>query len=128
MKRHFTITRSDGTWDVRSSSSLEQWGIHATYRRYFNASYKHNSRRQGLTSFDDIWKTHKWWLHEFQMLMGMSQVNAWLLWKKFKPEQDERDGSLFRRIFALQLLHHHVMLEEREESLAMARSRRLGIV
>jgi hypothetical protein len=126
LQRHFTVIRSDGSWDVRSAS-LEQWDIHATYRRYFNAIDKHNSKRQGPASFEDTWKTHKWWLREFQMLVGMSEVNAYLLWKRFKPGQNDCDASLFRRRLAFQLLHHPVRLIEREESLAMTRSRRLGI-
>ncbi len=44
LQRHFTIIRSDGTWDVKSAR-LEQCDIHATYRRYFNAIDKHSSKR-----------------------------------------------------------------------------------
>ena len=85
LQRHFTVIMSDGTWDVKLAS-LEQWGIHATYRRHFIAIDKHNSKRQGPTSFEDTRKTYnKWWLREFQMLVGMSKMNAWLLWKRFKP-------------------------------------------
>ena len=107
---------------------MAQWEIHEKYRQHFNAIDKHNSKRQGPLSFEDIWKTHKWWLREFQMLAGMSEVNALLLWRRFKPGEEMRDASLFRRRLAYSLLNHSVRLVEREESLALSRSRRHGIV
>ena len=99
IERYFTVIRADVSWDVRSAI-LEQWDIHDKYRRYFNAIDKHNSKRQGPASFEDLWKTHKWWLREFQMLTGMSEINALLLWRKFKPGEQENDASLFRRKLA----------------------------
>ena len=106
---------------------MPQWDIHDKYREHFNAIDKHNSKRQGPTSFEDTWKTHKWWLREFQMLAGMSEINALLLWRRFKPREEVCDGILFRRKMAYQLLHHPVRMAEKEESLALSRSRRLGI-
>ena len=64
LQRHFAIIWSQGSWEVKSTS-LEQWEIHEKYRRHFNAIDKHNSKRQGPSSFEDNWKTHKWWLREF---------------------------------------------------------------
>jgi hypothetical protein len=52
MQRNFTAIRLDGTWEVRSAS-LAQSEIHEKYRRHFNAIDKHNSKRQGPSSFDD---------------------------------------------------------------------------
>ena len=48
------------------------------------------------------------------MLVGMSEVNAWLMWKRFKPGRKYCDASLFRRRLAYQMLHHPVRLAERE--------------
>ena len=62
------------------------------------------------------------------MLAGMSEVNALLLWRRFKPGEEMRDASLFRRRLAYSLLNRPVRLVEREESLALSRSRRHGIV
>ena len=101
--RHFTIIKSDGTYSVRSAS-LAQWDVHAPYRRYFNAIDKHNSKRQGGGSFEDSWKMHKWWLREFQLLFGMSEVNAFLLWRQFIPGQADCTMDYFRRRLAYQLV------------------------
>ena len=105
LHRRFTVIRADGTFHVRNAS-LAQWDVHATYRRHFNAIDKHNSKRQGGMSFEDSWKTHKWWLREFQMLFGMTEVNAYLLWRRFKPDQGECNFDYFRRRLAYQLLHN----------------------
>jgi hypothetical protein len=124
--RHFTIIRSDGSSDVRSIS-LPQWDIHGKNRRFFNAIDKHNSKRQGPISFEDTWKSHKWWMREFQMLAGMSEINALLMWRRFKPGLEGCEASIFRRRLAFQMMHHPIRLAEREESLALSHSRRLGI-
>jgi len=92
---HLRNIRSYGSWVARSAS-LEQWGIHEKYRRIFNAIDKHNLKRQGPSSFEDTWKTHKWWMMEFQMLVGMSEVNALLMWRRFKARQEVCNASLFR--------------------------------
>jgi len=96
--------------------------------RHFNSIDKHKSKRQGPSSFEDTWKTHKWWLREFQMLAGMSEINALLMWRRFKQGQEMCDATLFRRRLAYDMMHHPVRLAEREESLALSRSRRLGIL
>eukprot|EP00951_Prasinocladus_malaysianus_P045561 scaffold608898_cov17-Prasinocladus_malaysianus.AAC.1 len=57
LTRNFTIIRTDGTYAVRSAT-LEQMDIHATYRHAFNVVVKNNAKRQGGTSFEDVWKTH----------------------------------------------------------------------
>ena len=114
--RHFTVIRSDGTFHVRSAS-LEQWDIHATYRKHFNAIDKHNSKRQGGSSFEDSWKTHKWWVRDFQMLFGMSEVNAFLLWRKFRPGGQGHSMDFFRRRLAHQLLHNHIRRAELGEGM-----------
>ena len=50
-----------------------------------------------------------------------------LMWRRFQLGQEGCEASLFRRRLAFQLLHHPIRLAEREESLALSRSRRLGI-
>ena len=96
LQRNLTIIRLDGSWDVRSTS-LVQWNIHDKYRRHFNAIDKHSSKRQGLVSFEDTSKTPKWWLRDLQMLAGMSEIDALLLWRRFKHGEEMCDGILFRR-------------------------------
>ncbi len=89
---------------------MEPWEINEKYKRYFSSIDTHNSKRQGLTSFEDTWKTYKWWLREFQMLTGRSEINGLFLWRKFKPREESCDGSIYRRKLTWQLLHHHVQL------------------
>lgn len=69
--RHFTIIRADGNYDVWSET-LAQWHIHTVYCSDLKAVYKQISQRQGVCSFEDSLKTHRWWLWEFHMLFGMS--------------------------------------------------------
>ena len=116
--RHFTVIRSDGTFQVRSAS-LAQWDIHATYRSKFNAIDKHNSKRQGGGSFEDTWKTHKWWIRDFQMLFGISEVNAFLLWRKFRPGGQQHSMDFFRRRLAHQLMHNHIRRAELGEGMSL---------
>ena len=116
--RHFTVIRADGSFEVRSAT-LAQWQIHALYRSHFNAIDKHNSKRQGASSFEDSWKTHRWWLREFQMLFGMSEINAYLLWRKFKPEQEGCSLDLFRRRLAFQLMHNVIRRAELGEGMTL---------
>jgi len=73
---------------------------------------KHNSKRQGGASFEDTWKTHKWWLRDFQMLFGISEVNAYLLFTKFKAANMSMEH--FRRVLVHQILHHPLVMMERE--------------
>ncbi len=61
------------------------------------------------------------------MLAGMSEVNAFLTWRKFKLGEDMCDANTFRRRLAYSLPNHLVRLTEREESLDLSRSRRHGI-
>ena len=114
--RHFTTIKADGTYHVRSAT-LKQWDIHATYRQHFNAIDKHNSRRQGAVSFEDAWKTHRWWVREFQMVMGISEVNSWLLWRRFRPGASEAHFDLFRRRLTHQLMNHPRLMLERGEGM-----------
>ena len=44
----------------------------------FNAIDKHNSKRQSATSFENR-KMHNWWVRDYQILFGMSEVNVFLL-------------------------------------------------
>ena len=99
MIRNYTSQRADGTIGT-VDRTLEQWHIHSLYRKNFNVIDMHNAKRQGGTSFEDTWKTTRWWIRDFQMLMGMSEVNAYLTWKKFKPGQKDCDPDLFRRRLA----------------------------
>jgi hypothetical protein len=103
--RHFTVKRSNGEWDVRSAS-LKQWQIHELYRSCFNAVDVHNSKRQGGSCFEDTWKTHKWWVRDYQVLFGISEVNAYLLWRRFKPGQEKCSFTTFRMALCGQLLRN----------------------
>lgn len=89
---------------------------------------KHNSKRQGGASFEDTWKTHKWWLRDFQMLFGISEVNAYLLFTKFKAANMSMEH--FRRVLVHQILHHPLVMMEREQGVITralsARSERTG--
>ena len=88
--------------------------MHEVYRKYFNALDKHNSIRQGGACFETSWKTHRWWVREFQMLWGMSEVNAWILYKMFKPGMKNVSFSNFRRELCLQILRHPKIMLDRE--------------
>ena len=114
MVRHYPIMRADGSTEVREYI-FEHWHIHALYRNNFNALDMHNAKRQGGTSFEDTWKTHRWWLRDFQMLFGMSEVNAYLAWKRFKPDMGSCSPNMFRRRLAHQMLHHPITMLERGE-------------
>ncbi len=50
------------------------------------------------------------------------------MWRRFKQGQDISYASLFRRRLAYDMMHHHVRLAEREESLGLSCSRHLGIL
>ena len=56
-------------------------------------------------------KTHSWWVRDYEILFGMSEVNAFLLWNKFKPAH-----SLSMAQFRLQLCHQMLMDRRRERS------------
>eukprot|EP00731_Ephydatia_muelleri_P014420 Em0008g140a len=112
LERHFTVRHSSGKWQTRTAT-LEQWHIHELYRANFNAIDKHNSKRQGATSFEDTWKTHSWWVRDYQILFGMSEVNAFLLWNKFKPSH-AMSMTQFRLQLCHQMLTNQWIQEERE--------------
>ena len=118
MVRRYTTTRADGLQGF-IDRTLEQWHIHAVYRKNFNVIDMHNAKRQGGTSFEDTWKTKRWWLRDFQVLFAMSEVNAFLLWRKFRPGQESCDPSIFRRRLAFQMLHHPVLMRERGEAITL---------
>jgi hypothetical protein len=52
MQRAYGVLKADGTFEVMKFV-LDQWAIHFIYRRNFNAIDMHNSKRQGLTCFED---------------------------------------------------------------------------
>jgi hypothetical protein len=95
MQRACSVLKADGTFEVMKFV-LEQWAIHSIYRRNFNAIDMHSPKRQGPTCFEDTWKTHRWWIREFHMLIGMIEINVCLLWKRFKPCQHQCSLDFFR--------------------------------
>ena len=109
--RKFKVIRSDGTFAIRTAT-LEQMDIHAKYRSKFNVVDMNNAKRQGGDSFEDSWKTHTWWVRDFQMLLGMSEVNAYLLMRYFGEDPSMRMAD-FRSRLTFQLLHHPVLMLER---------------
>jgi hypothetical protein len=118
MVRKYSTQRADGTIGTKDMT-LEQWVIHSLYRKNFNWIDMHNAKRQGGTSFEETWKTKRWSVRDFQMLMGMSEVNVYLLWKSFKPGEAGCDPILFRRRLAWQLLHHPAWLKEKQENVQL---------
>lgn len=109
--RRYSVLRGDGTSDV-VNMSLEQWHIHATYRENFKWVDMHNNKRQGAVSFEDTWKSHCLFIREFQTLFEIAGVNAYLLWRRFKPGQEQCTSEMFRRRLTHQLLHHPVLMRE----------------
>ena len=110
--RNFTVRHSNGDWQTRTAH-LEQWHIHEIYRSNFNVIDKHNGKRQGFASFEETWKTHSWWVRDFQVLFGISEVNAYLLWVKFKPGQEQVSLSNFRMQLCHQMLNNKWIIAER---------------
>jgi hypothetical protein len=60
-----------------------------------------------------------WWVREFKLLMGMAEVNAFLLWQKFKPGRGDGTPDMFRRRFAYPMLYHPVLMREIGERAAL---------
>ena len=115
LERNYTVRKADGlTQPVQVI--LEQWNIHELYRAHFNTVDKHNAKRQGPQCLEDTWKVHKWWVRDFQMLFGMSEINALLCWRKFKHGQQDTSADTFRRRLAFQMLHHPLYVAEYEAS------------
>eukprot|EP00951_Prasinocladus_malaysianus_P003499 scaffold24601_cov33-Prasinocladus_malaysianus.AAC.1 len=112
LTRHFTVIRADGTFAVRSAT-LQQMDIHATYRHAFNVVDKNNAKRQGGVSFEDVWKTHSWWVRDFQLLFGISEVNGYLLFRHFHPEGAGISFTEYRTLLTRQMLEHPVLMSER---------------
>ena len=109
--RRFTTIRVDGTYFVREAV-LNQMHIHDLYRSGFNTLDKHNAIRQGENSVEGAWHTHRWWVREFQGLWGMSEVNAWLAYRRFVPGQANTSYAIFRRKLCFELLHHPKHMED----------------
>ena len=112
LERHVTVRHSSGELQTRTAT-LDKWHIHELYCAKFNAIDKHNSKRQGATSFEDTWKTHSWWVRDYQILFGMSEVNAFLLWNRFKPSH-AISMTHFRLQLCHQMLTNQWIQEERE--------------
>mmetsp|Transcript_5073 Transcript_5073/g.14159 ORF Transcript_5073/g.14159 Transcript_5073/m.14159 type:complete len:471 (-) Transcript_5073:163-1575(-) len=123
--RRFTVIRGDGTYNVRTAE-LHQQDMHATYRRSFNGVDKHNSLRQGNHNFEDSWKTHQWWVRDFQMLFGMSEVNAYLFWRHFIPGEADINLYHFRSRLTHPPLHNPIFMRERGDS-RMLRARGIEV-
>jgi hypothetical protein len=91
----FTAIRSDGTYQVRSAH-LHHDDIHRQYRDAFNVININNSKRQGGFSFEDTWKTHLCYVRDFHMLFGISEVNAFLLYRHLESGQKNARVHDFR--------------------------------
>ena len=101
------------------TADLPQMHVHELYRATFNSVDKANNKRQRGSSFEKHWRTHKWWLRDFQMLFGMSEVNAYLSIRHFVPGQQHLSLTLFRRRLVHHMLHHHVTQRERGERMLL---------
>ena len=112
--RKFIVIRPDGTYEVRRAE-LQQLDIHAQYRASFNGVDKHNALRQGNHNFEASWRTHRWWVRDFQMLIAIAEVNAYLLWRHFQSDTGSMSFYDFRSRLTFQLLHHPILMREREQ-------------
>ena len=86
----------------------------AYYRKNFNAVDKHNAKRQGGHCLEDVWKTHRWVLRDFQALYGVSLVNTLLAIRHFKAQPDLRQWKFMQRLCE-QLLQNAVALGRRSK-------------
>lgn len=68
LSRTFTRLRGDGTYNTYTNKH-NQMHIHELYRSSFNVVDMHNAKRQGGASLEDTWKTHKWWVRDFQVFV-----------------------------------------------------------
>ena len=112
LHRKFTTIKADGTFFLREAS-LDQDHLHELYRAHFNALDKHNSVRQGGHCFEDSWRTTNWATREFQAVWGVTEVNAWLLYKRLKPGEESLSFDIFRRRLCYKMLMHPTWVEER---------------
>jgi hypothetical protein len=110
--RRITINRADGISWVESRT-FEQMDVHAKYRSGFNAVDKHNAKRQGdKACLEDTWKTHTWWVRDYQMLVDMTVVNAVLLWRQYRDP--DVDVFTFKARLAKQMMCNKWLKETRE--------------
>ena len=111
LHRHFTTIRADGTYNTREAT-LRQMQIHEIYRKSFNSLDKHNAYRQGSHNLETSWKTKRWYVREFQALWGMSEVNAWLLYRHFVPGSCTVSFTEFRKKLVHSMLRHPAWVED----------------
>ncbi|KAK3247720.1 hypothetical protein CYMTET_42790 [Cymbomonas tetramitiformis] len=109
-ERRFKVIRKTGEYVVRSAS-LQQLDVHAHYRETFNKVDKNNQQRQGGNSgatgnLEDSWRTHKWYIRDYQMLMGISDTNSFYCVRKWHPSGRQLDFGTWRRKLAYQMLHN----------------------
>ena len=95
-----------------SKYDFKQDDIHGLYRSGFNVLDQHNRHRQGGASFEDTWKTWQWWVRDYQFFFGVSEINAWLLWKHYRD--NKADLATFRRKLAYQMLNNMMWKADRE--------------
>ena len=75
---------------------------------YFSGAQKidvHNHLRQGSLKCDER-PTHRWEIRMFQTLLGMCEVDAYLAYTHFCPQQAERPHKSFLRRVILGLIHN----------------------
>lgn len=83
--------------------TLNQMDIHSKYRARFNTVDRHNALRQGHSCIEKSVRTLRWWVRDFQALLGISHVNAYLAWRYFKHGQASLPQHTFMRRLAYQL-------------------------
>ena len=106
-ERTVRSVHSSGEYSI-NKFTLEQDEQHSIYRAGFNALDKHNAKRQGGTSFETTWKTWKWWVRDYQFFFGVSEVNAFLLWRVHKNPKCTMVE--FRRRLTFQMLRNPWLL------------------
>ena len=81
------------------------------YRDNFNAIDKHNAKRQGRACLEDVWRTHRWVLRDYQALVGVSLINVLLSIRHFT--RLDVPYWKFLRVLYTQLLENHLYLSRR---------------
>ena len=75
---------------------------------YFSGAQKidvHNHLRQGSLKCDER-PTHRWEIRMFQTILGMCEVDAYLAYKHFCPQQADRPHKSFLKRVILGLIHN----------------------
>ena len=110
IERRVRTIHKDGRAKV-STKTLQTVMVGKKYRECFNVIDKHNAKRQGGACLEDIWRTHRWVLRDYQALVGVSLINTLLAVRHFKRLQ--LPYWKFLRVMYTQCLENSVYLSRR---------------